>query len=127
MRIRLKLLLRLPGFLAWFAGQMVRANWQVATDLLTPGSALTPAIIAYRAQSATPTEVTALTNLISLTPGTLALDVDEAPGQGHTLYVLGLYASADPEEFRAELADLERRMLGVMRPADTADEEVHSR
>lgn len=112
---RLKPLLHLPGFLGWFVVEMLKANWQVAADILTPGSALNPAIVSYRTRSSTSTELTVLSNLITLTPGTLTVDVDEAPGEGHTLYVLGLYAPAEPEAFRAQLTELESRMLRVMR------------
>lgn len=117
-------LVRLPAFLAWFAVQMVRANWQVAADILTPGSALTPAIVAYRTRPLSAGEITVLNNLITLTPGTLTIDIDDAPGGGRILYVLGLYAPARPEEFHAELRELEDRMLRLSRPSAAPDEEV---
>lgn len=113
---RLKQLIRLPGFTVWFFGQMFHANWQVAVDILTPGSALRPAIVAYTTRSSSPREITALSNLITLTPGTLTIDVDEATGRKHTLYVLGLYAPSAPEAFREELSELEDRLLRVTRP-----------
>ncbi|WP_114906489.1 Na+/H+ antiporter subunit E [Ornithinimicrobium murale] len=115
-------LLRLPAFLAWFVVQMVRANWQVALDILTPGSALTPATVAYQTGSLTPMEVTALSNLITLTPGTLTIDLDDSGGGDYLLYVLGLYAPPDPEEFRAELRELEDRLLHITRAADRPKE-----
>lgn len=115
-------LVRLPAFLAWFAVQMVRANWQVAADILTPGSALTPAIVAYRPRPLSAGEITVLNNLITLTPGTLTIDIDDAPGGGRILYVLGLYAPSEPEEFHAELRELEDRMLSLTRPATSAQE-----
>lgn len=121
---RLKQLIRMPAFMVWFVGQMFHANWQVAIDILTPGSALTPAIVAYRTRSESAREITALSNLVTLTPGTLTIDVDDAPGRGHTLYVLGLYAPQDPEAFRAELRELEDRLLRVTRPGQTHGEEA---
>ncbi|GAB3850058.1 Na+/H+ antiporter subunit E [Nesterenkonia populi] len=124
---RAQQLMRLPGLLVWFVGQMFQANWQVAVDILTPGSALTPAIVAYRTRAATPREITALSNLITLTPGTLTIDVDEAPGRGHTLYVLGLYAPEQPEAFRAELQELEDRLLRVTRPGEAKSKEADHR
>lgn len=123
MMMRLKQLVRLPIFLVWFFWQMCRANWEVAVDILTPGSALTPGIVAYRTRSNTSLEVTALSNLITLTPGTLTIDIDEALGSGHTLYVLGLYAPSDPEAFNAQLTYLEDQLLHVMRPGESRSEE----
>lgn len=115
-------LLRLPGFLVWFVWQMIHANAQVALDLLTPGSKLRPAIVAYRARSKTPAELTALSNLITLTPGTLTVDLstDEDNSAQHVMYILGLYAPENPEDFRQELARLEDRMLRVLRSAQRA-------
>lgn len=117
MRSVLTRVLRIPGFAVWFVLQMIRANAQVAGDLLTPGSALRPAIVAYRTRCRTPLELTALSNLITLTPGTLSIDLstDEGKEKQHTMYILGLYAPADPEAFRAELAELEQKMLRVLR------------
>lgn len=115
-------LVRLPAFLTWFALQMIRANWQVATDILTPGSALSPAIVAHRTHSLSSGEITVLNNLITLTPGTLTLDIDDAADGGRILYVLGLYAPSEPEEFHAELRELEDRMLSLTRPSTPAQE-----
>ncbi|GAA1163096.1 Na+/H+ antiporter subunit E [Nesterenkonia sandarakina] len=118
MKRRLTQLLRLPGFLVYFLVQMFRANWQVAVDILTPGSALTPGVVAYPARSRSAWELTLLSNLITLTPGTLTIDVETNNGQ-HVLYVLGLYAPSDPNRFRQQLEELEGRMrlvtVGVSR------------
>lgn len=111
---RLLQFLRLPGFALWFAGQMIRANWQVAVDVLTPGSALTPGVVALRTRCRTRAELTLLSDLITLTPGTLMIDVDL--GESDTFYVLGLYAPEAPEDFLAQLTGLEDRLLRVMRP-----------
>ena len=117
-RVGIRNILRVPGFLLWFGWQMIRANYQVAADILTPGSALTAAVVAYPARARTSWEVMALSSLITLTPGTLSIEVTtEGSGdtERHTMYVLGLYAPPTAQEFRAELHDLESRMLRVMR------------
>lgn len=122
MKRRLIQVLRLPGFLVYFLMQMFRANWQVAADILTPGSALTPGVVAYPARSRTAWELTLLSNLITLTPGTLTIDV-ETDHDRHVLYVLGLYAPSDPDMFRQQLAELEHRMRHVTARASTEEEE----
>lgn len=103
---------RLAAFAAYFLKQMVVANWEVATDVLTPGSRMTPGIVAVPLRCRTRGELTLLSDLITLTPGTLTLEVDRG---AHVLYVLGLYAPDDPDAFRAEVVDLERRMLHATR------------
>jgi multicomponent Na+:H+ antiporter subunit E len=59
-------------------------------------------------------EITALTNLISLTPGTLGLEVS---ADRRTLYVHAMHLEdGDAERFRRTLkASMERRVLRVFR------------
>ena len=57
-------------------------------------------------------EITILSNLITLTPGTLSLDVSE---DKKVLYIHAMYVE-DVDRFRRELKDgLERRLLEVLR------------
>jgi len=57
-------------------------------------------------------EITLFANLVTLTPGTLSLDV--SPDRG-TLFVHALYVK-DAEQFRRELKNgLEKRLIEVMR------------
>lgn len=119
MRRGLGQLIRMPSFGFFFVGAMFRANWQVAADILTPGSDLTPGVVSFPCRSRTGFEITLLSNLITLTPGTLSIDIS-ADGSRTTLWVLGLYAPKDPEEFRRDLGGLEDRMLGMLRGSDPA-------
>lgn len=57
-------------------------------------------------------EITLFANLVTLTPGTLSLDVSK---DRKTLFVHVMYLE-DEEQFRRELKDgLEKRLIGVMR------------
>ena len=58
---------------------------------------------------------------ITLTPGTLTLDISP---DSSTLYVhvLGI---GDPEEVRADVADLERLVVGAIEPIETARSRTH--
>lgn len=63
-------------------------------------------------EAKTDLEITLLANLITLTPGTLTLDV--APDR-KSLYVHAMFVD-DPEQIRAEIKNgMERRLLEVMR------------
>jgi multicomponent Na+:H+ antiporter subunit E len=55
--------------------------------------------------------VTVLANVITMTPGTLTLEVDP---ETYDLYVHGLYVDS-VEDFRAQIARIERRLLKAMR------------
>ena len=75
-RLRLSwALVRFPVVVIW---ALVLSNLRVArTVLVTPLEQLTPGIIAVPLTLTTDAEITALANLITLTPGTLTLDVSD--------------------------------------------------
>jgi multicomponent Na+:H+ antiporter subunit E len=102
---------RLLVFSGYFTRELVVANAQVVWDVLTPRSRLAPGVAAVPLRSRTDLEVTLISNLVTLTPGTLSLAVQRDPP---VLYVHGMYAE-DVEEFRRSLAEMEARMLGAVR------------
>ncbi|MBI2997309.1 MAG: Na+/H+ antiporter subunit E, partial [Deltaproteobacteria bacterium] len=88
----------------------------VAHDVLTPPFYMRPRVLALPLDALTDIEITLLANLISLTPGTLSLDVSS---DQRVLYVHAMYA-ADAEAARREMKDgLERRMLRLLRGTDS--------
>ncbi len=102
---------RLLAFSGYFLVELVKANWEVAWDVLTPRSRLEPGIVAYRLCSRTPLEITLFANLVTLTPGTLTIALTDEPP---TMYIHGMYAG-DADDFRAELRTMEDRMLRAWR------------
>jgi len=102
---------RLLGFAAYFGRALCVANAQVVWDVVTPRSRLQPGIAAVPLRSRTDAEVALLVNLVTLTPGTLALAVTREPA---VLYVHGMYAG-DVEAFRAQMTEMETRMLRAVR------------
>lgn len=101
---------RLVGFAVWFGRELVRANLQVAWDVLTPRSRLEPGVVELPLRSRTDLEIAGIANLISLTPGTLTLAVRADPP---ALWVHGMYA-ADPDSFQHRLHLMEDRMLRAL-------------
>lgn len=99
-------------FILYFIKELIKANLIVAYDIITPKDYMKPGIVAVPLDARTNLEITLFANLITLTPGTLSLDVST---DKKTLYVHGLYVN-DSESFRKELKDgLERRLLEVLR------------
>ncbi len=98
-------------FLAFYAWVLLLSNLDVALQVVSPLHRMSPGVIACRLRCSTPLEVTFLANLITLTPGTLSLDVDR---EGKVLYVHGLHVR-DPDRFRRGIAKLEDRLLKVLR------------
>ena len=109
------------SFTGFFLRELLVANVRVAYDVLTPGFAMQPRIVGVPLEARTDAEIAALSYLISLTPGSLSLDVST---DRRVLFVHAMYAP-DPEALQREIKDgLERRLLAVMR--GVAPEELSS-
>ena len=103
--------LKVVGLLLYLAWQIVVANLKVVAAVLGPRRLLRPALVAVPLDVTTDGQITALSNLVSLTPGTLSLDV--SPDR-RTLYVHAISASS-PEALRREIKDgFERRVLEAL-------------
>lgn len=106
---------RVPRFLEFvlfFLWEVVRANLRVAYDVLTPTHHMRPGVIALPLDAKTDGEITLLANLISLTPGTVCLDVS---ADRKFLYIHSMYID-DLERDKARLkAGFERRLLELLR------------
>lgn len=101
---------RLAAFAVHYVAILVRANVAVAREVLSPRGRLAPGIIVLHLRSGSWAEIAAISNLISLTPGTLVVGVLRDPPR---LVVHGMHA-ADAAEFRESLRDLEARMLAAV-------------
>jgi len=100
------------GLLLFFVSELILANLRVAYEVLTPGYAMRPGVIAIPLDASTDVEVTLLANLITLTPGTLSLDVS---ADRRELYIHTMYAD-DPDRVREQVKrGFERRVLEVLR------------
>ena len=100
------------GFVLFFLKELLMANLRVAADVVTPTHYMRPRVLAVPIDARTDVEITALANLISLTPGTLSLDVST---DRRTLFIHAMYA-ADPDRVRREIKEgLERRLLRMTR------------
>lgn len=106
---RFWLLLRLIGH---FLRELVVSSLSVAWDSITPAHLSSPGIIGIPLDARTDVEILALANLVSLTPGTLSLEISE---DRRILYVHFMFVD-DPEVGRARIKDgIERRLLELMR------------
>ena len=95
-------------FLVYFLVQLVKSNFQVAWEVITPGSNVNRAIIAVPLHVTTDGLVTLVGNAITLTPGTLTVDVRaDDPDRPPVLYVHALHFT-DVESLRSDVLRLER-------------------
>ncbi len=84
---------------AYFLYELTVSSLQVAWDVITPAQGSRPGIVAVPLDLDEPTQITVLANLISLTPGTLSLDVSQ---DGKTLYVHEMFLD-DADETRRQI------------------------
>lgn len=100
------------AFVLYFIKEMIVSSARVAYDVVTPEDYARPGVIGIPLEARTDLEITLLANLISLTPGTLSLDVSE---DRRTLYIHAMFIDK-PDDLRREIKDgLERRLLDILR------------
>lgn len=109
--------LRLVGFLLWFTKEVAAANLRVARQALTPGLDIDAAIVRVPTRCRTSLELVVLANCITLTPGTITLEADEAE---RVLYVHAMFVT-DRDAFLADLTGMETRILRALRPRGGAE------
>ena len=95
----------------FFLWEVLVANFRVAAAVLGPSRLVRPGIVAVPLDVTSDTAISVLANMITLTPGTLSLDV--SPDR-RTLYVHCLTVD-DPDEAVRSIKDgFERRVLRVL-------------
>ena len=104
--------LRVLSLLALFLKELALSAWNVAVLVASPKMALKPGIFAFPLTVDRDFEITLLANLITLTPGTLSVDVSE---DRKVLYVHALDCS-DPVGTRRAIANgFERKIMEAFR------------
>lgn len=106
--------LRIVRLAVTFVRELIVSAFRVARLVIRPDlrTHIRPAIIAYPLRAKTDAEITILANLITLTPGTLSVDVSE---DRTTLFIHAIHVT-DREAFIREIADgFEQQVLGACR------------
>jgi multicomponent Na+:H+ antiporter subunit E len=100
------------GFALFYVWQLILANLRVAYDVLTPNPRIRAGVLAIPLEAKSDGEITMLANLITLTPGSVSLDVSS---DRRFLYLHAMYID-DLEKYRESIkASIERRVLEVLR------------
>lgn len=99
---------RILALVALFTYELVLSTWKVAVISISPRMDIQPGLFAYPLKLDRDAEITLLANLITLTPGTLSVDVSE---DRRYLYIHALDCS-DADELRQGIAEgFERRIM----------------
>lgn len=95
------------GLLGYFLLDLLRANLRMAGIILLPKMKLRPAVIAVPLTLTSEPAIILFTNLVTLTPGTLTLDIST---DRRVIYIHTVHLD-DPQAFKQELLDgYERRL-----------------
>lgn len=100
------------SFFGFYANALLQSSILIARQVLSPRITARPGVIAVPLTAERDVEIAALANLITLTPGTLSLDVSE---DRSTLYVHAMFFD-DPEVVLDDIKhNFERRLLEFLR------------
>lgn len=96
---------RLFTYWFWVAKEVVKSSLDVARIILSPSLPISPTVVTIKPRCSHPVDQVILANSITLTPGTLALDVHNNEITVHALTRAG---AADVER-----GDMDRRVAGL--------------
>jgi multicomponent Na+:H+ antiporter subunit E len=95
-----------------FVKELILSALKVAWLAVQPRITIRPAIIAYPLTVTTDAQITLLANMITLTPGTLSVDVSE---DRRTLYIHAIDVASRDELIGSIAAGFETKVLQVLR------------
>ena len=99
-------------FCLYFFYDMIRANLEVTKEILTPRFKLNPAVVIFEHSLKSDFEITMISNLIALTPGTMVLNI--SPDKKY-LYI-HCFNLKDKEKFAEKMRNgLEKKLIEVIR------------
>jgi multicomponent Na+:H+ antiporter subunit E len=104
-------------FLLYFAYKVLEANLVVAWEVITPRSRINQGIVAVPISGASDAVITSVANVVSLTPGTLTLEVRREPP---TLYIHVLHLRS-VEDTRRDVLYLELLLMRALAPHREAE------
>jgi multicomponent Na+:H+ antiporter subunit E len=103
---------QVTGFVVFYLFEMIKANILIAGDILSPKAIMEPGIVKIELDVTSDHEILSFFNLISMTPGTLSVDLSE---DKKFIYVHA-WNIDDVEEFKKSIKNkLEKRVMEVFR------------
>lgn len=109
-------------FALWFSWKLIEANIAMLWEVLTPTDYSRPGVIAVPIGECSPGIATLIANAISLTPGTLTLEIQ---GKPPVLYIHVMHLD-DPDDVRRDVHRLESLVVAAfgsgVAPSDDAEE-----
>lgn len=98
------------NFTLFYIWEIIQSNLRVAYEVLTPTHNMRPGVIGLQLSCGSDAAITMLANLITMTPGTLSLDVSS---DRRMLFIHVMHID-DEDQLRADLKHLERRVMDLL-------------
>lgn len=102
---------KIIGFVFYFLYEMIVANLQVAYDVITPKYFFKPGIVHFPLKATSDLEINLLSMFISLTPGTIFLDVSD----DKKWIVIHVMYLDNREKFISRMQNSEQKILDILR------------
>ncbi|MVZ61613.1 Na+/H+ antiporter subunit E [Sphingobacterium humi] len=103
---------KIISFFFFFLFELIKANIQVAYDVITPKYFFKPGIVRYPVNTKTDFEINILSTFISLTPGTLIIDISD---DKKAIYIHVMYLKDEQQFIRQLKTGVERKLLEILR------------
>lgn len=84
-RERVGINLRLPLYFPWLLKEIIKSNLHVARLILTNSKEISPQLVAIKPSQKTSTGIAVHANSITLTPGTISIDIEDDEVLVHAL------------------------------------------
>ena len=101
----------IAGFIGYVAKMAFTSSFSIARDVVTGGRDVQPGVIAVPLELETGLEVALMASAVTVPPATLTVDVSD---DREVMYVHAVYLH-DEEALLAELAEVEQRILRLVR------------
>ncbi|MGB1139304.1 MAG: Na+/H+ antiporter subunit E [Halioglobus sp.] len=99
-----KVMARLPGYWVWLLKEVIVSSWDVARTILHPKMPISPTVVEIDAGSDSEAVQVILANSITLSPGTVTLDMHKGKLKVHCLTRAGAEALLAGEAQRRAMA-----------------------
>ncbi|WP_156306266.1 Na+/H+ antiporter subunit E [Sphingobacterium endophyticum] len=103
---------KIINFFFFFLYELIKANVQVAYDVITPKYFFKPGIVRYPVNTTTDFEINILATFISLTPGTLIIDISD---DKKAIYIHVMYLKDKDQFIKTLKTGVERKLLEILR------------
>ena len=115
--------LRTLRYAGWLGTEVVKGALLIARDIATRRSLLAPAIVELPLRCVTDLEVSLFASSITITPGTVTLGIAAAHDEHPPTLFVHAFFGQDTEQVRADLRDMEHRVLRMTRGPHAPDPE----